>query len=233
MTALITNNNNSVNKITSEVSQEKKEVLLIRGLESIIENESLNFADWKREFESMKKEEGMPNASGSLIVSGYPLIPYHPIGIIIDPESTEIQHACITDSFSGGDINGDLVANGDNLTLQELQSKIENEEQLSSYNEVNMVLRLFNVLGLFITLKENLNLAQPHMKKFYLQIFIVQKMLQDKFGLTFPIFKYDSNGNMTPLVAEQGQIKRLVKQIYFSDDEDLGERIAKILEITL
>lgn len=116
---------------------------LARALEreviSQMRREQLCFTSVIEEITCMQSKETLRNASCTLLVCDQEVATYKPYGFLFDANTSQILHASPQDSNSCTSSDGDLIAYGQSMTIEELAAFVRKTPvgERESMNEVN------------------------------------------------------------------------------------------------
>ncbi len=158
--------------------------------------------------ENDKKYE---NVSSSLLVQGAPVGTYKAMGFLFDGSTSAIRHIYGIDSNSSTTTDAQLsVGNEDEFlfsTLKELAHAVRHTNLLnkSSMNEVNADFQLKDLKGLVVLKLPN----TTQNAVLGLKVRIVQKTIQQQFGVDLPIYRYDQrNGSLEMMDLSQQAVQQ-------------------------
>ncbi|WP_420421772.1 hypothetical protein [Simkania sp.] len=184
------------------------DALLIRGMSDEEVFEDIPFTDrpklgaFRKEMEYMK-DTGLVNTSSTLGVPGKGVGMYKPLAFLFNGESSELQHIYGIDSNSCTTETGELIA-GMNPeltydTLGDLATAVRTTNLLSkaTINEVNGKFKTKDLVGLAARSITKNPIGDAALN---LKIRSIQKLIQQKYGIKLPIYKYDeTTGRLTQL----------------------------------
>lgn len=189
--------------------------LLVRAMDwpSITRIENSNYAydfsTWAEELFLSKQPNGLTSISSTFIMPNTDIPTYKAIGIIINGETSQIEHISESDSGSHGNkVNGDFYACGESLKdLDKLASNIKAKNTSGIMNEVNISITTNDIIGLFF------NKSNSDRNKLY--TLLAQNIISEQIHKDLPIYEYDhANGSITQIQMNITQKKEFLKEMF-------------------
>ena len=207
----------------------KENRLLARATETEVlsdvdeDHPRLKFECHQREIDAMA-EGRFKNVSSTLLIPGSAVNTYKPYGFLMNAKTATILHAATHDigSFTNGD--GSLNASAEeNMSLDELTAYVKKFPGNFGMNEVNANFNLKDLEGLFVCRSDS-----SYGK---VDVLVLQKMIQAKYGIALPIFQYDPDlGKLAPYEPTDGDKLRLLLSLR---EPNYGKRTIGVIKAQL